>query len=860
MGLITKVFGTYSDKQIKGIMPLINKIEGMADEYRAMSDEAMRAMTSTLKARLAKGETLDDILPEAFALVREAADRVLGKRPFTVQLMGGIILHQGRIAEMKTGEGKTLVATLPAYLNALTGNGVHVVTVNEYLARTNMEEMGRVHGFLGLTTGLIVNSMSREDKIAAYACDITYGTNNELGFDYLRDNGAMYKKHVTQREHVYAIIDEVDSILIDEARTPLIISGPSGKSNDLYKVADRFVKNLKKGRILNEEALLNPAMRAQVEEEGDFIVDEKKKAVTLTQEGVVKAERFFAVENFSDPDNIELVHYTNNALKANYNMHLDIDYVNKENEIIIVDEFTGRLMPGRRYSDGLHQAIEAKEGVKVQRESKTVATITFQNFFNRYYKKAGMTGTALTEEGEFRDIYKLDVISVPTNMPMVRNDKPDIVFRGEEAKYRAIIAAIEESYSRRQPVLVGTTSIEKSELVSQLLKRRGIPHEVLNAKHHEREAEIIALAGQAGRVTIATNMAGRGTDIFLGEGVKDLGGLNVIGTDRHESRRIDNQLRGRAGRQGDPGQSQFYISLDGDLMRLFGGERIIRMMDAIGFKEDDALEHKMLSRSVENAQKKVESNNFGIRKHTLQYDQVMNEQREIIYGERNKVIDGADLRENVLNMFRAVLDRTVDRFANGATEPEEWDFDALNKELLILFHKEVARFSSQEMDDLTPQKIKDHLHEEALRLYESREATFTPERLREVERVLMMQAIDKRWMDHIDEMDQMRQGVALRSYAQRDPLVEYKFLGYEMFEEMTNNIQQDTVRMLMNLQITNEQKPEMKQAVDSKNLQTNASESANTKKSAKRASDKVSRNDPCPCGSGKKYKQCCVNK
>ncbi|MCL2365045.1 MAG: preprotein translocase subunit SecA [Defluviitaleaceae bacterium] len=860
MGFLEKIFGNYSDKEIKRMIPVIDRCEALEADMQKLSDAELTGMTDKLRARYTDQASLDDMLPEAFATLREATTRLTGKRHFRVQLIGGMVLHQGRIAEMKTGEGKTQTAALALYLNALAGKGAHLVTVNEYLASYHAELMGEIYGFLGMTTGCILQGQDPPTRRAQYACDITYSTNNELGFDYLRDNIVVTQDNRVQRPLHYAIIDEVDSILIDEARTPLIISGPSGKSNDLYKVADRFVKNLKKGRILNEEALLNPAMRAQVEEEGDFIVDEKKKAVTLTQEGVVKAERFFAVENFSDPDNIELVHYTNNALKANYNMHLDIDYVNKENEIIIVDEFTGRLMPGRRYSDGLHQAIEAKEGVKVQRESKTVATITFQNFFNRYYKKAGMTGTALTEEGEFRDIYKLDVISVPTNMPMVRNDKPDIVFRGEEAKYRAIIAAIEESYSRRQPVLVGTTSIEKSELVSQLLKRRGIPHEVLNAKHHEREAEIIALAGQAGRVTIATNMAGRGTDIFLGEGVKDLGGLNVIGTDRHESRRIDNQLRGRAGRQGDPGQSQFYISLDGDLMRLFGGERIIRMMDAIGFKEDDALEHKMLSRSVENAQKKVESNNFGIRKHTLQYDQVMNEQREIIYGERNKVIDGADLRENVLNMFRAVLDRTVDRFANGATEPEEWDFDALNKELLILFHKEVARFSSQEMDDLTPQKIKDHLHEEALRLYESREATFTPERLREVERVLMMQAIDKRWMDHIDEMDQMRQGVALRSYAQRDPLVEYKFLGYEMFEEMTNNIQQDTVRMLMNLQITNEQKPEMKQAVDSKNLQTNASESANTKKSAKRASDKVSRNDPCPCGSGKKYKQCCVNK
>ena len=860
MGLLEKIFGNYSDKEIKRMLPYIDRCEALEADMQKLSDAELTGMTDKLRARYTDQKSLDEMLPEAFATLREATTRLTGKRHFRVQLIGGMVLHQGRIAEMKTGEGKTQTAALALYLNALAGKGAHLVTVNEYLASYHAELMGEIFGFLGMTTGCIMQGQEPAVRRAQYDCDITYSTNNELGFDYLRDNIVVTQDNRVQRPLHFAIIDEVDSILIDEARTPLIISGPSGKSNDLYKVADRFAKNLKKGRILNEEALLNPALRAQIEEEGDFIVDEKKKTVTLTQEGVIKAERFYGVENFSDPENIEKVHYTNNALKANYNMHLDIDYVNKDNEIIIVDEFTGRLMPGRRYSDGLHQAIEAKEGVKVQRESKTVATITFQNFFNRYYKKAGMTGTAITEEGEFRDIYKLDVITVPTNMPMVRNDKPDIVFRGEAAKYRAIVDAIEESYNRRQPVLVGTTSIEKSELVSQLLKRKGIPHEVLNAKHHEREAEIIAQAGQAGHVTIATNMAGRGTDIFLGEGVRDNGGLNVIGTDRHESRRIDNQLRGRAGRQGDPGQSQFYISLEGDLMRLFGGERIIRMMDALGFKEDDALEHKMLSRSVENAQKKVEGNNFSMRKHVLQYDQVMNEQREIIYGERNKVIDGADLRENVLSMLRNVLDRAVDRFANGAADPEEWDFEALNKELLILFHKEVVRYTPQELDDLTPQKIKDHLHAEGLKLYETREATFTPERMREIERVLMMQAIDKRWMDHIDEMDQMRQGVSLRSYAQRDPLVEYKFLGYEMFEEMTNNIQLDTIRMIMNIQITNEQKPEMKQAVDSKNLQTNSSEAAAQNKTAKRAPDKVGRNDPCPCGSGMKYKQCCVNK
>ena len=860
MGFLERIFGNYSDKEIKRMTPVIDRTEALERDMQKLSDGELTAMTDKLRARYAGGTSLDDLLPEAFATVREATTRLTGKRHFRVQLIGGMVLHQGRIAEMRTGEGKTQTAALALYLNALAGKGAHLVTVNEYLASYHAELMGEIFSFLNMTTGCILQGQDPATRRAQYECDITYSTNNELGFDYLRDNIVVTKEGRVQRPLHFAIIDEVDSILIDEARTPLIISGPSGKSNDLYKVADRFVKNLKKGRILNEEALQNPAMRAQIEEEGDFIVDEKKKAVTLTQEGVGKAERYFGLENLSDPDNVEVVHYINNGLKANYNMHLDVDYVNKDNEIIIVDEFTGRLMPGRRFSDGLHQAIEAKEGVKVQRENKTVATITFQNFFNRYYKKAGMTGTALTEEGEFRDIYKLDVVSVPTNMPMIRNDKPDVVFRTEVAKFRAIADAIEASYERRQPVLVGTVSIEKSELVSAILKKKGIPHEVLNAKHHEREADIIAQAGQIGRVTIATNMAGRGTDIFLGEGVKELGGLNVIGTDRHESRRIDNQLRGRAGRQGDPGTTQFYISLEGDLMRLFGGDRIIRVMDAVGFKEDDALEHRMLSGAVENAQKKVEGNNFGIRKHVLQYDQVMNEQREIIYGERDKVIDGADLRDNVLNMLRGVLDRTVDRFINGAVEPEEWDFAGLNKELLIIFHKEVAQYTSDQLETLNPAQIKTDLYDQAVALYNQREAIVTPERMREIERIVMMQAIDKRWMDHIDEMDQMRQAIGLRSYAQRDPLVEYKFLGFEMFEEMSNNIQQDTVRMLFNIQITNEQPMEMKQAVRSESLSTNSSESAAAPKSAKRSPDKVGRNDPCPCGSGKKYKQCCVNK
>ena len=858
MGILEKIFGNYSDKEIKRMTPMIDRTEALEPRMQGLSEGELIGMTDKLRAGYTDDASLDAMLPEAFAVVREATRRLINQRHFRVQLIGGMVLHQGRIAEMKTGEGKTQTAALALYLNALAGKGAHLVTVNEYLAAYHAELMGKIFGYLGLTTGCILQGQSPADRRAQYECDITYSTNNELGFDYLRDNIMVTAANRVQRALHYAIIDEVDSILIDEARTPLIISGPSGKSNMLYKVADQFAKNLKKGRILNEEALQNPAMRAQIEEEGDFIVDEKKKAVTLTQEGVQKAERYFGVDNLSDPENIEIQHYINNALKANYNMHRDVDYVNKEDEIIIVDEFTGRMMPGRRYSDGLHQAIEAKENVKVQRESKTIATITFQNFFNKYYKKAGMTGTALTEEGEFRDIYKLDVVAVPTNMPMVRNDKPDIIYRGEAAKYRAIVADIEASAAVKQPVLVGTTSIEKSELVSGLLKKRGIRHEVLNAKHHEREAEIIAQAGQAGNVTIATNMAGRGTDIFLGEGVVELGGLKVIGTDRHESRRIDNQLRGRAGRQGDPGQSQFYISLEGDLMRLFGGDRILRMMDGIGFKEDDALEHKMLSGAIENAQKKVEGNNFGIRKHLLQYDQVMNEQREIIYAERNKVIDGVDLRDNVMNMIRAVMERAVDKFTGTDELPEEWDFDGLNNELMIFFHKPAAVYAPADMEDLTRDGLKAHLTEAAAKLYETREHAITPPRMRELERVLMMQVIDKRWMDHIDEMDQMRQGVALRSYAQRDPLVEYKFLGFDMFEEMSNNIRLDTVRALFNVQITNENQPQMKEAVKTEDLQTNSSETAGTKKTARRAEGKVGRNDPCPCGSGKKYKQCCI--
>jgi len=688
MGFLEKIFGTYSDKEIKRLTPTIDRIESLEPSMQALSEAELIAKTDEFKRRIADGTSLDDILPEAFAVVREATTRLIGQRHFKVQLMGGAVLHQGRISEMRTGEGKTQTCALPLYLNALEGKGAHLVTVNEYLVSLHAELMGKIYGYLGLTTGVILNSLKPPERRAAYECDITYATNNELGFDYLRDNMVVFEQDKVQRGLHYAIIDEVDSILIDEARTPLIISGPSGKSTKLYQVADQFAKTLKKGRIINEEEVMNnPMARQDLEEEGDFVVDEKRKAVTLTQEGVKKAERYFSIQNLSDPENMEIQHFVNNALKANYNMHLDVDYVNKEEEIVIVDEFTGRLMPGRRYSDGLHQAIEAKENVKVQRESKTLATITFQNFFNKYHKKAGATGTAITEEGEFREIYGLDVVAIPTNMPMIRDDRPDVVYRTEEGKYRAIVRDIQECHQKQQPVLVGTTSIEKSELVSTLLRREGVRHEVLNAKHHEREADIIALAGQKGQVTIATNMAGRGTDIMLGEGVVELGGLKIIGTERHESRRIDNQLRGRAGRQGDPGESRFFISLEDDLMRLFGGDRIKKVMSFTGLSDDDEIEHGMITKAIENAQKKVEGNHFGLRKHLLQYDQVMNEQREVIYTERDKVIAGADLRENIMNMIKAVTGRAVDKFIGDSDVPEDWDITGLNKELLPIYHK-----------------------------------------------------------------------------------------------------------------------------------------------------------------------------
>jgi len=863
MRILEKIFGNYSDKEIKRMIPTIDRIESLEPDMQRLTEGELRGKTDEFKRRFADGQTLDDLLPEAFAVFREATTRLTGKRHFRVQLIGGAVLHQGRIAEMKTGEGKTQTVALPLYLNALAGKGAHLVTVNEYLATYHAELMGVIYNYLGLSVGCIVNSLQNEERRAQYACDITYATNNELGFDYLRDNMVVFEKDKVQRGLHYAIIDEVDSILIDEARTPLIISGPSGKSTMMYSRADQFAKTLKKGRVINEEEAANPLMRKDIEEEGDFVVDEKRKAVTLTQDGVKKTERYFGVDNLSDPDNIEIQHHVNNALKANYNMHLDVNYVNKEGEIVIVDEFTGRLMPGRRYSDGLHQAIEAKENVKVQRESKTLATITYQNFFNKYTKKAGATGTAITEEGEFREIYGLDVVSVPTNMPMVRNDHPDAVYRTEAGKYRAIVRDVVDCYQRRQPVLVGTTSIEKSELVSMLLKREGIKHEVLNAKHHEREAEIIAQAGQAGHITIATNMAGRGTDIMLGEGVRELGGLKVIGTERHEARRIDNQLRGRSGRQGDPGDSRFYISFEDELMRLFGGERIGKLADMLRMDEDDVIEHKMVSGAVENAQKKVEGNNFSIRKHLLQYDQVMNEQREVIYTERDKIIAGADLRENVMTMIKGVTSRAVDQFTAESEDPSEWDIQGINENLMVLYHKpaiDVDKFRT-ELDDITKEEIKNRLFETAEQIYEKKENEITPERMREIERVIMMQSVDRRWMDHIDEMDQMRQGIGLRSFAQRDPLVEYKFISYDMFEEMSNGIQLDTVRGLFNVKIAEERQPEMQQIVKKEDMSTNTSEgTAAAKKPTRRVEDKIGRNDPCPCGSGKKFKQCCVNK
>ncbi len=915
MGLIDKIFGTYSERQIKKLIPIVDKIEALAPAYKAMSDDELREMTDKLKARLAGVEGLDDILPDAFATVREAADRVLGKRPFRVQLLGGIILHQGRIAEMKTGEGKTLVATLPAYLNALTGNGVHIVTVNEYLAKTGSEEMSKVFGYLGLTTGLIVHDQSREAKQRAYNADITYGTNNEFGFDFLRDNMATYKEHVTQqRGHAFAIVDEVDSILIDEARTPLIISGAGQKSTDLYDHADRFVRGLTKYVIkeLNDKEL-------NEEIEADYIVDEKAKNVTLTKQGIIKAEQYFGVENLSDSANSTLSHHINQAIKAHGSMQRDVNYIVKDGEVLIVDEFTGRVMPGRRYSDGLHQAIEAKERVNIQKESKTLATVTFQNYFRHYKKLSGMTGTALTEENEFREIYNLDVVEVPTNMPMIRKDHSDVVYKTVAGKYRAIVAQIKECHDKGQPVLVGTVSIEKSEELSKLLKKANIPHTVLNAKYHEKEAEIVAEAGKFGAVTISTNMAGRGTDIMLGgnpdflakkdlrkmgydesviilaagmsnkvtdevlearekyraavakhreeiapeaDKVRAAGGLFIVGTERHESRRIDNQLRGRSGRQGDPGESRFFLSLEDDLMRLFGSERVMGAVERLGLEEDQPIDAAILSGAIEGAQKHLEEANFQRRKHVLNYDDVLNQQRKIIYKQRNDVLDGLDIKDTVKGMIDETIDETIDNFCNSDVA-DEWNFDGLRNYFFGLLCKpDDFQYTTDDLNKITKEDIKGLLHTRADALYATKEEAFG-EQMREIERTILLRAVDTNWMNHIDAMDELRSSIALQAYAQRNPINEYRLTGADMFDDMIAKIREDTMRLMLsvvprpNEEIKREAvaKP-LSEGFGGKNSRSGAS-SGIVSGTAVSNGPKVGRNDPCPCGSGKKYKKCC---
>ena len=855
MGFLTKVFGTHSEHELKRIYPIVDRIEALRPEMMKLSDEELKGKTKEFKKRLEDGETLDDLLVDAFAAVREAARRVLGMEHYRVQLIGGIILHQGRIAEMKTGEGKTLVSTLPAYLNALEGKGVHIVTVNDYLAHRDAEWMGKVHEALGLTVGVVLNGSTGDERRAAYACDITYVTNNELGFDYLRDNMVIYKEQLVQRDLHYAIIDEVDSVLIDEARTPLIISGQSGKSTKLYEICDILAKSMKRGEASGEFSKMNAIMGEEITETGDFIVNEKDKLVNLTADGVKRVEDYFHIENLADPENLEIQHNIILALRANYLMFRDQDYVVKDDQVLIVDEFTGRIMPGRRYSDGLHQAIEAKEHVKVKRESKTLANITFQNFFNKYDKKAGMTGTALTEEKEFREIYGMDAIEIPTNRPVIRKDLDDAVYKTKKEKFHAVVEAIKEAHAKGQPVLVGTITIETSEYLSGLLRKQGIPHEVLNAKFHEREAEIVALAGQHGAVTIATNMAGRGTDIKLDDDARAAGGLKIIGTERHEARRIDNQLRGRSGRQGDPGESRFYISLEDDLMRLFGSERLMSVFNALGVPENEQIEHKMLSDAIEKAQKKLESNNFGIRKNLLEYDQVMNEQREIIYAERRRVLNGESMRDAIYKMITDTVENVVDSLIGDDQDKADWDLIGLNESLLRTIP----------LKPITPERIEDKknknelkhmLKEEAVKLYELKEAEFpNPEMLRELERVFLLKVIDRKWMDHIDDMDQLRQGIGLQAFAQRDPLVEYKLSGYEMFSAMTASIQEETVRILMHVRVEEKAEREQVAKVTGTNKDTSM---ANAPK--KREAAKVYPNDPCPCGSGKKYKQCCGRK
>ncbi|HIX60164.1 MAG TPA: preprotein translocase subunit SecA [Candidatus Blautia gallistercoris] len=854
MNVLTKVFGTHSQRELKRIAPIVDKIESLRPAMQALSDEELRGKTREFKNRLAEGATLDDLLPEAFAVVREAAKRVLDMEHYRVQLIGGIILHQGRIAEMRTGEGKTLVSTLPAYLNALEGKGVHIVTVNDYLAHRDAEWMGKVHEFLGLTVGVVLNSMKNDERRAAYACDITYVTNNELGFDYLRDNMVIYKEQLVQRSLHYAIIDEVDSVLIDEARTPLIISGQSGKSTKLYEVCDILAKQLERGEASGEMTKMAAIMGEEITETGDFIVNEKDKIVNLTEEGVKKVEKFFNIENLADPENLEIQHNIILALRAHNLMFRDRDYVVKDDEVLIVDEFTGRIMPGRRYSDGLHQAIEAKEHVKVKRESKTLATITFQNFFNKYKKKAGMTGTALTEEKEFRDIYGMDVVEIPTNKPVQRIDYDDAVYMTKKEKFRAVVEEIKKCHEKNQPVLVGTITIETSELLSNMLRREGIQHNVLNAKFHELEAEIVAQAGVAGAVTIATNMAGRGTDIKLDDVAREAGGLMIVGTERHESRRIDNQLRGRSGRQGDPGASRFYISLEDDLMRLFGSERLMNVFKSLGVAENEQIEHKMLSGAIEKAQMKIESNNFGIRKNLLDYDQVNNEQREIIYKERRRVLDGDNMRDAIFSMITDIVDSTVDMCMGDDADAEDWDLKEFNSVLLPIIP--VKPLTKESVHKMNKNKLKQALKEEAVKLYEMKEAEFPEtEQLRELERVVLLKVIDNKWMDHIDDMEQLRQGIGLQAYGQRDPVVEYKMSAYEMFNAMTANIQEDTVRLLYHVHV--EQKLEREQVA--KVTGTNKDDSG-PKKPVQRAADKIYPNDPCPCGSGKKYKQCCGRK
>ena len=906
MGLIKSLFGDYSKREIKRIQPLCDKVLGLEETYRAMSEEELRAQTDKLRDRLQMGESTDDILPDAFAVCREACDRVLGMRPFPVQILGGIILHQGRIAEMKTGEGKTLVATLPAYLNALSGEGVHIVTVNDYLARRDSEWMGKVYRYMGLSVGLIVHDLDNNARREAYAADITYGTNNELGFDYLRDNMVIYKENKVQRPHHFAIVDEVDSILIDEARTPLIISGQGDKSTDLYQQADHFAKTLKITKVKEMDA-----KEEQDTVEGDYIVDEKARTATLTQSGVKKAEQAFGVENLMDPDNVTLLHHINQAIKARGVMTRDVDYVVKDGQVIIVDEFTGRLMFGRRYNEGLHQAIEAKEGVKVERESKTLATITFQNYFRLYRKLSGMTGTAKTEETEFQQIYKLDVVEIPTNKPMIRNDLSDVIYKTEKGKFSAVIDQIVECHERQQPVLVGTISIEKSEHLSRLLKQRGVPHVVLNAKHHDREAEIVAQAGKIGAVTIATNMAGRGTDIKLGgnaeylakaemrrlgfseelivestgfgetddeeilgarrtfqeleakykeeirpeeEAVKEAGGLFILGTERHESRRIDNQLRGRAGRQGDPGASRFYLSLEDDLMRLFGGERINHLMEMLGIDEDTPIENKMLTNSIESAQRKVEERNFGIRRDVLQYDDVMNRQRELIYGQRDKVLDGENIRESVVGMIRESIGATVAQYTAG-DDHEEWNLDGLREYYAgWLTTEDDFRYDAQQMEDLGREELTEQLIDKAMKIYEEKETNYGP-LMRELERVVLLKTVDRYWMDHIDNMEELRKGIHLRAYGQKDPVVLYRMEGFDMFDQMIASIREDTARLMLTVQIRQKEEPKREQVA--KPTATSADGTDRPRTVRKTAAQKVGRNDPCPCGSGKKYKKCC---